>query len=364
MKGRVAALVGPEKVALKEFEVPAPSPGAAVLRVRRANVCGSDVHVYHYDSPALQRSVLGHEFVGEVVALGDGVTEDYAGRPVSLGDRVVAVYFLACQRCSGCRQGDFSLCKNALRSWATPPDEPPHFRGAFATHYYIEPNQYFYKVPDALSDRAVAGANCGLAQVLFVMDRLALCAGETLVVQGAGGLGLYATAVGKERGATVVVIDGVPERLDLATRFGADHVVDMAEYPSPEARVDQLQTITKGGNVVIEVTGVAAAFVEAMNLAAVGGRIASVGNLNVGTANEVTMLPAVLTRKHLSVHGILRYDPWYLDRAISFLERNNLRFPFESVTGRDYALDDVVAALESGASREVSRASVVPPQDG
>lgn len=361
MLGRVAALVGPEEVALQEYEVPAPGPGALVLRVLRANVCGSDVHAYHYQSPALQRAALGHEFVGEVVELGDGVEEDFAGRPVAVGDRVVVVYFLACRRCAGCLTGDFSLCQNSLRLWSVPPDRPPHFRGAFATHYYVDPDQYFYKVPDGLSDRTVAGANCGVAQVLFVLDKVALGPGETLVVQGAGGLGLYAIAAGKERGATVVVIDGVPERLDLAKRFGADHVIDMGEHPTSAARADQVRLLTgNGGNVVLEVTGVAAAFVEAIELAAVGGRIASVGNLNVAATDEVTILPGLLTRKHLQVRGILRYDPWYLDRAIDFLERNADRVPFDSVVGRDYPLDDVVAALESGASRQVSRASVVP----
>lgn len=361
MKGRVAALVGPEQVALREYEVPDPGPGAVVLRVRRANVCGSDVHAYHYQSAALRRAALGHEFVGEVVALGEGVTQDHAGRPVAVGDRVVVVYFLACRRCAGCLRGDFSLCANALRLWSAPPEEPPHFRGAFATHYYVDPDQYFFKVPDSLDDRTVAGANCGVAQVLFVLDRVALRPGETLVVQGAGGLGLYATAAAKERGATVVVIDGVPERLALAGAFGADHVVAMEEHPTPEDRAARVRSLTGGGgDVVVEVTGVARAFAEAVDLAAVGGRIASVGNLNVGAADEVGILPGMLTRKHLQVHGILRYDPWYLERAVAFLERNAGRVPFGSVVGRDYPLDEVVAALESGASRQVSRASVVP----
>ena len=69
MRGQVAAVVGPERIDLKEFEVPEPEPGAVVLEVTRANVCGSDVHIYRYESPALRRSVLGHEFVGRIHAL-------------------------------------------------------------------------------------------------------------------------------------------------------------------------------------------------------------------------------------------------------------------------------------------------------
>ena len=85
----------------------------------------------------------------------------------------------------------------------------------------MNPDQYFFAVPDELDDVIVAGANCGLSQMLFALDRTRLAAGSTLVVQGAGGLGLYAVAIAKERGARVVVVDGVRERLELATRFGA-----------------------------------------------------------------------------------------------------------------------------------------------
>lgn len=362
MRGRVAALVGPERLELKEYEVPEPEPGAVVLEVLRANVCGSDVHAYHYESPALRRAVLGHEFVGRVVSLGDGVTEDWAASPVAVGDRVVVVYFQACGRCSGCRTGRLNLCSNALRSWSQPPDVAPHFRGAFASHYYVEPGQWFYRVPDGLSDRLVAGANCGLAQVLFTLDAVNVRAGECLVVQGAGGLGLYAAAVGAERGARVVVIDGVEERLELARRCGAEVTIDMRTYVTPEARAARLRELTTaGGDVVLEVTGVAAAFAEAIELAAPGARIASVGNLNVGAAHEVALAPAILTRKNLDVRGVLRYDPWYLQRSLEFLQRAGDLASLEAITeGADFSLADVSLAIERSAAKQVARASIVP----
>jgi L-iditol 2-dehydrogenase len=362
VRGQVAALVGPETVALKEFDVPEPGPGAVVLEVTRANVCGSDVHIYHYESPALKDSVLGHEFVGRIHALGDGVTTDYAGQPVAVGDRVVAVYFLACRRCPGCQRGEFSQCRNSLRLWAQKPEVPPHFFGGFATHYYVDPEQYFYKVPDVLSDATVAGANCGLAQMIFALDRIGLGSGESLVVQGAGGLGLYAAAVARDRGARVFVVDGVPERLELARAFGAQDVVDMREHTTPAERAKRVQELTgsDGADVVLEVTGVAAAFPESVELAGVGGRIASVGNINVGAANEVSVSPGIVTRKNLTIRGFLRYDPWYLHTALQFLERVHGDYPFEKLTDRDYSLAEITDAIERGAARRVARAAVVP----
>lgn len=362
MRGQVAALVGPRTVEVKDFEVPAPAPGAVVLEVTRANVCGSDVHIYHYESPLLRRSVLGHEFVGRIHALGEGVESDYAGAPVAVGDRVVAVYFLACRRCPGCLRGEFSLCRNSLRLWSRPPEEHPHFYGGFATHYYVDPEQYFYKVPDSLSDETVAGANCGLAQMLFALDRIKLSHGESLVIQGAGGLGLYAAAVARERGARVLVVDAVAERLELARAFGAHDVIDMKEHATAADRLKRVQELTgsDGADVVLEVTGVAAAFPESIELAGVGGRIASVGNINVGPAHEIALTPGMVTRKNLTIRGFLRYDPWYLHMALDFLGRVHQRYPLEKLTDRDYSLTEVTEAIERGAARQVARAGVVP----
>ncbi|UOY02616.1 zinc-binding dehydrogenase [Blastococcus sp. PRF04-17] len=358
--GQIAALVGPSTVEVKTFPLPEPAPGAALLAVRRANVCGTDVHQWHYESVALRNSGLGHEFVGEIVALGDGVTTDFAGEPVAVGDRVVPVYYLTCHRCPPCLRAEFNLCLNGLAEWIIPPDVAPHFRSGFATHYYLHPGQYFYKVPDEVDDATVAGANCGLAQMLFVLDQVGIEAGETLAVQGAGGLGLYAAAIAAERGARVVVIDGVAERLELARRFGATDTVDLSDHPEPKDRVAAVQDLTGGigADMVLEVTGVPAAFVEAVELARVGGRIASVGNLNA--AAEVIMIPGIVTRKSVQIHGVLRYHPWYLHKAVAFLARRQHQHPFDALSDRSYPLANITDALKAGESRSVARVAIVP----
>jgi threonine dehydrogenase-like Zn-dependent dehydrogenase len=358
--GSIVALTGPEQVELKSFELPDPEPGALLLRVTRANVCGSDIHQFHYESPALREAGLGHEFVGEVAALGEGVTTDYAGEPVAVGDRVVPVYFLQCHHCSACLRAEFSSCANSLAAWSRNPELAPHFTSGFATHYYVHPGQHFYKVPDEVDDASVAGANCGLAQMLFVLDKSGLVAGETLVVQGAGGLGLYAAAVARERGAHVIVIDGVKDRLDLARDFGADAVIDLNAHPTSADRAQAVRDLTGGvgADLVLEVTGHPAAFSEAIEIARVGGRVASVGNLN-GEA-EISLVPGLVTRKSLTIRGVLRYDPWYLHRAVQFLRRRAGLHPFGELAGATYALEDAVAALRDGESRSVARAAIIP----
>ncbi|MDQ4059414.1 MAG: zinc-binding dehydrogenase [Actinomycetota bacterium] len=362
MRGRLAALVGPEQVQVKEFDVPGPETGALLVRVRRANVCGSEVHIWHFHHPVIREAVLGHEFIGEVVTLGDGVTTDYAGEPVEVGDRVVATYYLTCRKCPACLRSEFNLCRRAYEFWAKRPEEAPHFHGAFADYYYIHPMQYFYKVPDSVPDETVTGANCGLSQVIFGLSETGLTAGDVLVIQGAGGLGLYAASVAKEMGAFVIVVDAIAQRLDLATRFGADETVDMNQYDSVEKRVRKVRSLSDayGPDVVLEVTGVPAAFTEALELLRPGGRMVELGNVSLGKEHETPLAPGLITRKALTVRGFVRYQPWILHRALLFLERNHMARPFHELTDREYELHEVDEAIRRTESKAVARPAIVP----
>jgi threonine dehydrogenase-like Zn-dependent dehydrogenase len=362
MQGHAAALVGPAEVVIKEFEVPAPDAGALVLRIRRANICGSEVHIFHFRHPLIRECVLGHEFVGEIVALGAGVETDFAGQPVTVGDRVVAPYFLTCRKCSACLRGDFNLCRRAYAFWSQPAEVAPHFHGAFSTHYYVHPEQYFFKVPDDVPDTIVAGANCGLTQVLFALYESGLKADDAVVVQGAGGLGLYATAVAHDSGAQVIVIEGIPERIELARRFGASEVIDMGSHPTAEARAERVAALTggDGADVVMELTGVPAAFPEAIQLARPGGQVIEIGNVSVGREHEVALSPGLITRKALRVRGFVRYHPWYLHRSLQFLGRRQSLHPFDALTDREYGLHEVGDAILREEAKQVARPAVVP----
>ncbi len=159
----------------------------------------------------------------------------------------------------------------------------------------------------------------------------------------------------------MIAIDGVPERLELARAFGADETIGLADYPETEDRVRAVLELTGGigADMVLEVTGVPASFVEAIDLARVGGRIASVGNLNAEA--PVTMVPGMVTRKSVHVHGVLRYDPWYLHKAVQFLARRQHLHPFEAFSDRSFPLAEVTEALKAGETAR-SRASPSSPE--
>ena len=356
--GRLALMTSPRELAYQEYEVPAPEPGALVMDVTRANVCGSELHIWNGKHPVKKRGGLGHEMVGTVAAIGAGREVDNRGERLQAGDRIVATYFQTCDRCAQCLGGQPNLCDNAYEFFGRQPEEAPHFHAAFGTHYYIHPRQHVYKVPDRIPDAVAASANCALSQVIYGIDQIGLRYGETFLVQGAGGLGLNAIAVAKELGATVIVIDGIDARLQQAKAFGADHTINMGELPTVEERVAEIQRLTggRGADVALEVTGVPAAFAEGLQQVRRGGRYLVMGNLSPGST--VPYDPGYVTRKALTIKHVDRYEGRYLWKALTFLSDHLEKYPFGHLVDAVYGLDDVKTALEDSLARKVTRAAI------
>ncbi|WP_197046632.1 zinc-binding dehydrogenase [Oceanobacillus salinisoli] len=359
MQGKVAEMKKPEVMSFHTYELPVPEKGSVLLKVRRSNVCGSEIHIWKGDHPTKKTGVLGHEMVGEVESLGEGVKADFAGEALEVGDRVASTYFQVCRKCKMCQKGAFNLCENAYEFWNKRAEESPHFHGTFATHYYVHPDFFFYKVPDNVPDIVAASANCAISQVYFGIEQANLQYGETIVIQGAGGLGLNAAAIAKEKGATVIVIDGVEKRLENALKFGADHIINFNKFDTVEKRVEKVNELTNGtgADVGMELSGTPDAFSEGIHLVTSGGRYVSIGNVSPG---KTTLFdPGLLTRKSINIIPIVRYHPWYLKKALDFLSKNIDKYPFADMIDGEFTFDNIEEALERSAKREVNRASIV-----
>lgn len=358
--GKLVYLTSPNEVEIREYDVPEADPGGIVTEVEQANVCGSELHIWKGHHPELKELILGHEVLCRISDLGEGVTTDNAGEPVSEGDLVVPTYFAACGECDYCSEGDFVLCDESLSNWLKSPDEWPHFHGTFATHYYIQPDQHFYKVPEDIDPGVAAAANCALTQVIYGMDVIGIEYDDWVVIQGGGGLGLQAIAVAAERGANTILVEGVDSRISLGERFGADHVVDFREYDTVESRAERIQELTDwdGADVAIEVAGTPQAFAEGIHLLRKGGRYLEIGNITPGRTADVD--PGLITRKSLNIEGTVKYQPWYLKKALEFLVKNGEKYPFEDLIDTEYRLEDVQEALEESDDRNVTRATLLP----
>ncbi len=363
--GRAAVYTGlGQPLEIKEYPVPDPEPGAIVVKLTLANICGSDLHMWRGDIDlgalgAPLPTILGHEMTGTVDKLGQGVTTDSAGQPLAEGDRVIYQYFVPCGRCVCCLRGEETACVANLM-YMCPVDPPPHFLGAYADYYYVRPNQTVLKVPDDLSDEMVAPVNCALSEVIFGLEKVRFGFGETIVIQGAGGLGIYATAVAREMGADrIIVIEGIDERIELVKSFGADEIIDMKQYSTPEDRIGRVLELTgfQGTNVVAELAGVPAALPEGVNMLGQGGRCLEIGNISPGHTTEID--PALLVMGSKTIYGVTFYNAAALKKALDFLSRTKNKYPFEKILSRKYPLEEINQAFEDQDKGLVSRSAIV-----
>ncbi len=366
-KGRIARFDAPGKpFEIQTVSLPEVGPGQILVKVARTNICGSDLHAWHgtFATRGLGGqlpTVLGHEMVGAVEALGEGVTTDSNGAPLQPGTRVVFPYFFCCHTCRNCLAGRRNACLNLKMAMLGRADEPPFFVGGYGDYFLLPAGAVVYTVPDAVSDEVASGANCALSQVIYGLERVDQQLGETVVVQGAGALGLYAVAVAKARGAElVIVVDGVPERLELATAFGADQVIDINETAMPVDRAKIVRKLTdgQGADVVVEVVGHPAAIDEGLKMLGQFGRYVEIGNINIGKTFEFDPSRFVFANK--TMVGVSLYDPPVLSRALAFLEQHQNRLPFDRLAAARYSLDDINEAFAAAEGKRDVRASIVP----
>jgi len=220
-------------------------------------------------------------------------------------------------------------------------DIPPYFTGTYADYYYLRPGHYVFKVPDELPDELVAPVNCALSQVIYGLHRGGMRFGDSVVLQGAGGLGLNAAAVAREMGARqVIAIDGIRGRLELARAFGATDTIDINEYDTSQARIARVKELTDGGaDIVCDLVGLAAVIPEGIEMLRYGGNYVEVGNISQGATVPIEPSRLVFTSRRII--GVYHYDPWVIPVALDFLVRNRQKYPFEQVVSHTYSLEQI-----------------------
>ena len=174
---------------IEEYPVPEPEPGAIVLRITQAGVCGSDLHTWRGDMvnsplPANGR-VMGHEGTGVVHALGDGVSTDSLGREIEVGDRLMYSAITPCGRCYQCSRGEPNWCSDR-GAWSREAGVAPYFTGTYADYYYLKPNHPVFKVPDELPDEVLGFVNCAMGTTTEGLMRAGCQENDFVVIQGAG----------------------------------------------------------------------------------------------------------------------------------------------------------------------------------
>src|SRR5437867_11125570 len=218
-----------------------------------------------------------------------------------------------------------------------------------------------FLLPPEITDEMAAGANCAFTQVYAGLDIAGLRAGQTVVIQGAGGLGVCACAVAREMGAgRVIVIDGVEERLALGKQFGGQDVVDMGEYATPEDRIKRIRALTDdwGGDVVMELVGNPKVVDEGLRMTAFEGTYLEIGNINVGWKAEFD--PAWIIFGNRRIIGLAHYEAEHLRGALDLMLRTLTKYPWHKVVSHKYPLEEINRAFAAQDKGHVTRAAIMP----
>jgi len=282
---------------MTDAEVPETGHNDLLIKIRKTAICGTDMHIYHWDEWSQNTipvpMIVGHEYVGEVVGVGQEV------RGFEIGDRVSGEGHITCGHCRNCRAGRIHLCRNTVGVGVDR-------QGSFA-EYLVIPAFNAFKIPDNISDELAAifdpFGNAVHTALSFNLT------GEDVLITGAGPIGIMAAAVAKHVGARYVVITDVNDyRLDLASKMGATKAVNVKQQNLTE--VMQELGMTEGFDVGMEMSGVPSAFASMLDSMNHGGKIAMLGI----PPSEMAIDWTKVIFKGLEIKGVYgreMFETWY-----------------------------------------------------
>lgn len=343
----------PGAIGIRAFERPEPLDGEVLVEVLGATICGSDLHTFEGRRKVAVPTVLGHEIVGRVAAIGPRAEPlvDLAGDRVLVGDRIVWAIVASCGGCATCGRGHPQKCERGVKYGHERASDRLLFTGGFADVCLLAPGSAIVRLPDHLSLAAACPASCATATVAAALEPAGSLAGRTVAVFGLGLLGLTACAMARAAGATeVVAIDPVAARRVRAESFGATAALAPGELAAHRA--------TRRIDLALEVSGAPAAVAEAIVHAALGGQVHLVGS--VAPAGTVAIDPEQIVRRLLVVRGIHNYAPRHLLAAVRFLAGHGAAAPFGELVGGWFPLAESARAFAEAATGHAVRIGVRP----
>ncbi len=364
-KRTAAVFVGAKKpLEITSFEAVAPAPGTALIKLAYSGVCGTDVHIHEGrlgmpDFPL----IIGHEFTGTIEALGSEGC-DGLGQPLAVGDRVIACVAVACGKCVNCRKGETASCLAFGVTYVKPASEAPHLHGGFAEALY-SPLVNLVKIPAGVNPAAVAAFPCGGPTVIRAYAYGGgVEAGELVVVQGNGSLGLFALAWAKAHGCRTVVIGASDnaQRLEIMNALKPDLFLDFMKTTAEERKLAVLELAKKfdrgdGADVVVEVSGAATAVPEGLGLLRTRGRYFIPGQYsNRGT---VAIEPHMITFRALRLIGSGQYTLEDIRTYMEFLAQHPELQELFARCVNTYCVADANQALADAAAGKTIKAAFV-----
>ncbi len=342
-------LYGPLDLRLEEIPIPRVGPRDVLVQVAATLTCGTDVKKYKRGYP-LQTPpyMIGHETAGRVVAVGKEVNESFRERRFEEGMRVVTTNLAPCNECHYCKIGWQNVC-----------DHQVFISGAFAEYVLIPEQvarQNLFLIPDNLTYEHAALIE-PLACVIHGIEESHIRQGDTVVVNGAGPMGLFFVRLAKLQGARVIVTDLSVDRLGVARHFGADEVVIANQVEDQVEAVRQLTDGGRGADVAIEVVGLPELWEKTIKMARKGGLVNLFGGCAANTS--IAIDTKLLHYSALTIKGVFSYKPGYAARALQMVERGDVDAK-AFISGR-VPLAKVEDALKRILGQDGIKYSIIPP---
>jgi L-iditol 2-dehydrogenase len=333
-----AAILGRRKAGLVEVKDPQPKEDWALVKVHAAPMCTE----YKAFVSGHETAFLGHEAAGEVVAVAQ------PGR-VQVGDRVVVMPLYACGACELCVAGDYIHCEKGT-------DLEAFFgtREGSATYaqYLLKPSWLLPKIPDGVSYELASLACCGLGPSFGAFDLMGVDAFDTVLITGAGPVGLGAVVNARFRGARVIVVESIPYRMERARMLGADVVID----PNDDSALQQVRDLTGGRGVdkSLDCAGIVAAQRFCIDATRRKGQVAFVGECN--DELEIRVSPDMI-RKGLTIRGSWHYNLSLFPKIMQVIQESPV---IERLISHVLPMSQVQEALELSASHQCAKIILKP----
>ena len=361
-----AVMVAPGKLEYQELPYPDHlEPGAMIVKMEMSGICGTDKHAYNgeltlYGGTEAEQdmvfpSVHGHENSGIVVEMnGDNI--EYSGLPLKVGDRITNCPNVICGECWYCRSvHGYPYCSNhegiGMTYYA---DKFPYIVGGWAEYMYLPPRSWVYKVPEyipveysCMSELFVVTAILDRAKEYAAYAGKGFHFGDTVVVQGAGPIGMLMVAKARMLGAgKIIALDNFDKKLELAKEFSADLTINVKDMSDEElVEAIRLETEGRGADVVVETVGRPDVLKVGLEMLRRGGTYLETGNF-ADTGNVSINVHRHIAAKNVLIYGNTNHphDGYYA--AFEMMWRNRDRFPIEKLITHRFKLDQAQEAME------------------
>lgn len=346
---KVAFLHGPHDLRVEQITVPAPGPAQVLVRVKAAGICGSDVECFEGKSREgrydLAPYTPGHEWAGDIAAVGSQV-DGFA-----VGDRVTGDCVLKCFKCDNCKEGLMPAACLNMREVGFRPDSP----GAWGEYLLIEDN-YLHRLPDGWSyEEGALVEPFGVGYYGVWGPGGWVDASDDVVVFGAGPIGLCALIACKVAGASVLVVDPLPNRLELAKQLGADAVIGATHVGEVVTAIGTYVKSARGPSLVVEASGNDAALATLFDVAGYQSRVRLIGH-SVGHKVPVEIGKTIW--RGMSIYGqggISDFTP----RTIRFMDRARKDVDFSALISHRVPFTRIDDAVGIAVSKKAEAVKVM-----